>query len=145
MGSPKPIAMLGGRCSRPYGPFVILHWPPQQWGVMRADRLDDEATCLQVLHAPSQACQALLCAPRTSPESVMPTLAAALLRVAALLKEEARRDPKQASDLLAERRIALAELWLLIDDTEPEQPHVRAAVRTPESGIGPPDGRGLPT
>ncbi len=143
MGTQKPMTLLSGRCSRPYGPFVILQWPPQQWGVMRTDWLEDDAIFMQVLHSPAEACRPWLCAPRTSPDSVMPTLAAALLRVAALLKEEARQDPKQAAALLAERRVALAELWSMIDDTEPEQPHVRAAVRGSEPGTGPRDGRNL--
>ncbi len=120
-------AALRQRCSKPYGPFVIVHWPPQRWGVMRAIWLEDTVVCRHLLSEPAVRCRAWLLRTTTLPEPLMPTPVAALQLLAALLEEEARQDTKQSSLLLAARREALDALWGLVDDTEPEQPHVRAS------------------
>lgn len=122
-------AALQARCSMPYGPFVIVHWPPQWWGVMRAAWLEEVAVCRHLLDEPPERCRTWLLTTTTSPEALMSTRVAALQMVAALLQEAARHDIKHSAALLAARREALDALWSLVDDTELEQPHVRPIER----------------
>lgn len=121
-------AVLQERCSTPYGPFVIVHWPPHRWGVMRAAWLDEPAVCCHLVNEPPERCRDWLLTTATSPEALMSTRVAALQLVAALLQDAARHDVKQSVLLLAARREALDALWSLVDETEPEQPHVRALI-----------------
>lgn len=120
--------LLEERCSTPYGPFVIVHWPPQWWGVMRAAWLDEAAFCHHLLNETPERCRDWLLTTATSPEALMSIRGAALQLVAALLQEAARKDIKQSALLLAARREALDALWSLVDETGPEQPHVRALI-----------------
>lgn len=85
-------AVLQERCSMPYGPFVIVHWPPHRWGVMRAAWLDEAAVCHHLVNEPPERCRDWLLTTATSPEALMSTRVAALQMVAALLQETARQD-----------------------------------------------------
>lgn len=115
--------LLEERCSASYGPFVILRWSAHQWGVLPSALLAQATVCQQLLVAPPEQCRAWLLRPKTATEPIVPTRAAALLRVAALLKESVRTHPSQAAWLLAARREALAELWSLIGAAEPALRH----------------------
>ncbi|MCM0044320.1 MAG: hypothetical protein NBV65_06775 [Burkholderiaceae bacterium] len=118
-------AALQQRCSTPYGPFVVVHWPPQPWGVIRAAWLEDATVCRHILDEPPERCQSWLLTAATSPQALMSTRVAALQLVASLLQEAARADIRHSRELMAARRRALDDLWAILDDSEQEQPHVR--------------------
>lgn len=119
MGVHQPWRLLGERGSDLYGPFVVVHWLPHQWGVMAVSALAQPQVLNAVLSSPAQASPAWLVVPKTAAEPLVPTKAAALLRVAALLKEAVRQQPEATADLMAVRGEALAELWSLIGADEP--------------------------
>lgn len=126
MGVHQPWKLLGERVSDPYGPFVVVHWLPHPWGVIAVSALAQPQVLNAVLSGPPEASHAWLALPKTATEPLVPTKAAALLRVAALLKEAVRHQPENTALLMAARVEVLAELWSLIDAAEPALPRPHA-------------------
>lgn len=113
-------------CEKTYGPLTVIGWPNHRWGVIETDALDRHEVRCQLLTRSPESCAKWLSTTKTMGDGLARSLPAALLLAAAILHERARARRGQAVELQAARRQALDDVWALLDDTEPEQPHVRA-------------------
>lgn len=112
-------------CGKTYGPLTVIAWPNHRWGVVESASLDRHDVRHQLLTQTAEGCVTLLSTTKVTGNGLARSLPAVLLLVAAILQEKARANRNHAIELQAARREALDDLWILIDDTEPEQPHVR--------------------
>jgi hypothetical protein len=129
MEADQSASAIRALCKKAYGPLTVIAWSSNRWGVIDAALLDCHEVRHQLLNRTPEDCIKLLMATKTTGTGLVRSLPAVLLLVAAILQEKIRVNREQAIELQAARRQALDDLWSILDDTEPEEPHVRPITR----------------